>query len=177
MPHTASRPLRPAMHRTLAALAALLVVLAIPAGCTSLFPRLETPRLSLVSVEMAEATLFEQRLVVRLRVQNPNDIALPVRGLTVDFELAGQQFAQGVSARAFEVPAFGEAEFDMMITANAATALLKLATQGDALKREALDYRIRGKLNTRLGMLRSVPFEETGKIPLKALARQPEDRV
>lgn len=177
MRHPARRPAPPARHRPLAALAALLVVLAVPAGCASLFPRLETPRLSLVSVEMAEATLFEQRLVVRLRVQNPNDIALPVRGLTVDFELAGQDFAQGVSARAFEVPAFGEAEFDMMITANAATALLKLATRGDALKREALDYRIRGTLSTRLGMLRSVPFEEAGKIPLKAPARQPDDRV
>ena len=175
MNHPSWRPVRPA-PRMLAAVAALLAVVAITTGCGSL-AKLETPRLSLVSVEMSEATLFEQRFLVRLRVLNPNDLVLPVRGLTVDFELAGQDFAQGVSARAFEVPAFGEAEFDMMITANAATALLRLATQGDALKRESLDYRIRGKLRTRLGMLRSVPFEETGKIPLKALAKQPDDRV
>ena len=171
----ARQPARPA-RRMLPALAALLAVMAITAGCASL-ARLETPRLSLVSVELSDATLFEQRFMVRLRVQNPNDIALPVRGLTVDLELAGQDFAQGVSARAFEVPAFGEAEFDMIITANAATALLKLMTQRDAIKRESLDYRIRGKLSTRLGLLRSVPFEETGEIPLKALARQPDDRV
>lgn len=177
MQHRARLQGRPVRCGALPALAALLAAAAVTAGCGSLFTRLETPRLSLVSVEMTEATLFEQRLVVRLRVQNPNDISLPVRGLSVDFQLAGLDFAQGVSARAFEVPAFGEAEFDMMVTANAATALLRLATQGDALKGESLDYRMRGKLSTSLGLLRSVPFDETGKIPLKARTRQPDDRT
>lgn len=177
MNHLTRRPAGTAARRTVRGLAALLAAVVSVAGCASMYPRLETPRLSLVSVEMAEATLFQQRLVVRLRVQNPNSIALPVRGLTVDFELAGQDFAQGVSARAFEVPAFGEAAFDMMVTANAATALLKIIAQGDGLKREALDYRIRGKLSTSLGLLRSVPFEETGKIPLKAPEPKPDDRV
>lgn len=152
----------------------LLVFLAagVLTGCAAMLPRLETPRLSLVGMQMVEATLFEQRLQVRLRVQNPNDIALPVRGLSVDFELDGEEFAQGVTARAFEVPAFGEAEFDMMITANAATAILKIFSKGrDRDKpRETLDYRIKGKLSTSLGLLRSVPFEETGTIPLGALA-------
>jgi len=177
MKHQTRRPAGTAARRTARGLTALLAALVSVAGCSAMYPRLETPRLSLVSVEMKQATLFEQRLVVRLRVQNPNSIALPVRGLTVDFELAGQDFAQGVSARAFEVPAFGEAAFDMMVTANAATALLKIITQGDGLKREALDYRIRGKLSTSLGLLRSVPFEETGTIPLKALEPKPDDRA
>lgn len=174
MQHRTRRQAGPARRISLPTLAVLLAIATVAAGCASMYARLETPRLSLVSVRMTEATLLEQRLVVRLRVQNPNDIALPVRGLTVDFELAGMEFAQGVSARAFEVPAFGEAEFDMMVTANAATALLRLATQGDALKGESLDYRIRGKLSTSLGLLRSVPFEETGRIPLKTPARGPD---
>jgi LEA14-like dessication related protein len=150
---------------------ALVVAAAGLAGCAALAPRLETPRLSLIGLQLVEATLFEQRLQVRLRVQNPNDIALPVRGLSVDFELDGEEFAQGVTARAFEVPAFGEAEFDMMITANAATAILKIFSRGRdrEVPRESLDYRIKGKLSTSLGLLRSVPFEETGTIPLGAL--------
>jgi LEA14-like dessication related protein len=141
------------------------------AGCTAMAPKLETPKLSLVNLRLQEATLFEQRLQVRLLVQNPNDIALPVRGITFDIELAGEEFAQGVSARAFEVPALGEAEFDVLITANVATTVLRILDQGRGKRVESLDYRIRGKLSTSLGLLRSVPFDEKGTISLDSLMR------
>lgn len=161
-------------RRGMRLLAPLLLTAACLAGCSAVYPRLETPKLSLVGVEVVEATLFEQRLQVRLRVQNPNDVVLPVRGLAVQFELAGQEFAEGVSARAFEVPAFGEAEFDVLVTANAATTLLKLLAEGRG-RRAELDYRIRGKLSTSLGLLRTVPFEESGRIPLKSAKRSADD--
>ncbi len=152
-------------------IAALALCGALLAGCSALIPKLETPALSLVGLELTEATLFEQRLRVRLRVQNPNDITLPVRGIHVNFELGGEDFAEGVTARAFDVPAFGEAEFDMMVTANAATAILRIVNAGRDRDgpRDSIDYRISGKLSTSLGLLRSVPFEETGSIPLRQL--------
>jgi len=141
------------------------------AGCASLGANLEAPRLSLVGIQLQDASFFEQRLLVRLRVQNPNDLVLPVRGLDVSFELDGEDFAQGVSARSFEVPAMGEAEFDMLVTANAATALLRILDKGKGGRIETLDYRIRGKLSTSLGLLRSVPFDERGTISLDSLGR------
>lgn len=150
---------------------AVMMAAMLATGCSSLMPKLETPHLSLVGLEMVDATLFEQRIKVRLRVQNPNDLALPVRGLNVNFELGGEEFARGVTSRAFEVPAFGEAEFDMMVTANAATAILRLVRAGqdrDA-PRDSIPYRISGKLSTSLGLLRSVPFEESGELPLGRL--------
>lgn len=154
-----------------AGVTALVLCGALVAGCSSLVPKLETPKLSLVGIELTEATLFEQRLRVRLRVQNPNDITLPVRGIHVNFELGGEEFAEGVTARAFDVPAFGEAEFDMLVTANAATAILRIVNAGKDREgpRDSIDYRISGKLSTSLGLLRSVPFEEKGSIPLRQL--------
>lgn len=137
-------------------------------GCAGLSTRLETPGVSFVGIKTLGADLFEQRLEVRLRVRNPNDIALPVRGLDIDVELAGEPFAHGVSAREFTVPARGEAEFDMIVTANAASALLRIAG-GDRKSREAIEYRLKGKLSTRLGIIRSVPFEETGTLPLDSI--------
>lgn len=150
----------------IARLGATLLLAAALAACASIAPRLETPRLSVMGVKMLEASLFEQRFEVRLRVQNPNDLDLPVRGLDLEFELGGEKFATGVSAREFTVPALGEAEFDMLLTSNAATALLNLARAGEG-KRESLDYVIKGKLRTSLGLLRTVPFEERGSVPLR----------
>ena len=137
-------------------------------GCTGLSSRLETPVVSFVGIKALEAKVFEQRLEVRLRVQNPNDLDLPVRGLDIDVELAGEHFARGVSAREFTVPARGEAEFDMIVVANAANVLIRLAGS-DRKSREAVPYRLKGKLSTRLGILRSIPFEETGTLPLDNL--------
>ncbi|MEX2151648.1 MAG: LEA type 2 family protein [Steroidobacteraceae bacterium] len=139
--------------------------LILVAGCAGLGTQLETPEITFVGIRAVEASLFEQKLEVRLRVRNPNTMALPVNGLDVDMELAGEPFATGVTAREFVVPAHGEAEFDMIVTANAATALLKIAG-GDRQSREEIGYRLQGRLSTKLGLLRSIPFEESGTLPL-----------
>ena len=145
------------------------VILAVGlAACAGLGSKLETPQISFVGLKALEASLFEQKLEVRLRVRNPNNLELPVKGLNVDVELAGEPFAHGISARKFTVPANGEAEFDMIVTANAATALIRILGS-DRKSRETIEYRLKGKLSTRLGMLRSIPFEETGTLPIGSI--------
>jgi LEA14-like dessication related protein len=139
--------------------------LAALSACAAIGTQLETPDITFVGIRTVEASLFEQKLEVRMRVQNPNTIALPVNGLDVDVELAGEPFAKGVSAREFVVPAHGEAEFDMIVTANAASAILKIAG-GDSKSRQEIGYRLRGRLSTKVGLLRSIPFEESGTLPL-----------
>lgn len=136
------------------------------AGCASLPTNLKTPEVSFVSLRAVEASVFEQKLEVRMKVHNPNSIALPVNGLDVDMELAGEPFAHGVSAREFIVPANGEAEFDMNVTANAVNALLKIAGGKNT---DAIAYRLKGKLSTKIGLLRTIPFEETGTVPVTDL--------
>jgi LEA14-like dessication related protein len=138
------------------------------AGCVGIPRDLETPDVSFVAIRAVEASLFEQKLELRMRVENPNSIELPVNGLDIDVELAGEPFAHGVSAREFVVPARGEAEFDMIVTANAVAAIARLA-EADRKSREAIDYRLKGKLSTRIGMLRSIPFDETGTVSLSDL--------
>jgi LEA14-like dessication related protein len=147
---------------------ALILSLALPAlaACASLVPRLETPTLSVVNVELLESDLWEQRIKVRMRVQNPNDRALPIKGLSYALDVAGQELAHGVSGDSFTVPALGEAEFDMNVTANMAGALVKLLGRGDELGEE-VDYRIRGKISLSEGWLRSIPFEDRGAFKLR----------
>ncbi len=138
-------------------------------ACSAFAPKLETPRLSVVNVEMLDGTLWEQRLKVRMRVQNPNDRALPIKGLSYTLEVADQDFARGLTDASFTVPAMGEAEFDMNVTANMATALVKLLGQrdGDDSLAERLPYRIVGKVSLAEGVLRTIPFEERGELRLR----------
>jgi LEA14-like dessication related protein len=139
---------------------------ALLGGCSLFVPRFETPRLSVVNVELQKSDLWEQRMKVRMRVSNPNDRPIPVKGLTCALEIAGQELAHGVSGASFNVPALGEAEFDMNMTANMAGAIIKLLGKRDSLG-DAVDYRVSGKISLSEGLLRSIPFEDRGTFSLK----------
>ena len=135
------------------------------AACSVLPAHFETPHFSVVNVELLKSDLFEQRLRVRMRVQNPNDRVLPVRGLEYRIEVDGRDLARGVSGAAFTVPALGETEFEMNVSANMAGALLGLLGRRDSASRQ-IDYRIVGKVSLSEGLLRSIPFEERGSFRL-----------
>jgi LEA14-like dessication related protein len=143
-------------------MAALLVLAAI-AGCA--YSHLEKPKLEVVDVQLLKGDLLQQQLRLRMRVQNPNDRQLPVAGITYELVVAGEAFAHGESERDFIVPALGSAEFDVNVTANAATTLLKILAGGRKL--ETVDYRLTGKVALSSGMLRSIPFDQKGIINLR----------
>lgn len=146
---------------------AVSLVVSMFGGCSLFAPKLETPELSVVNVELLTSDLWEQRMKVRMRVVNPNDRAIPVKGLSCELEVQGQKLAHGVSGAAFTVPAFGEAEFDMNMTANMAGALLKLLGKGSDPIGDQVEYRIRGKLSLSEGLMRSIPFEDKGTFKLR----------
>jgi LEA14-like dessication related protein len=144
--------------------AALLSILLLFAGCASTF-KLEAPQLSVVSMNLQSADIFSQRLLVRMRVLNPNARELPVKGITYRIEVDGAELAQGLADTPFVVPAMGEAEFDVQVTANLATALSQML--GRKGSRDTLDYRLVGSVSLSSGFLRRIPFDERGSVKLK----------
>jgi LEA14-like dessication related protein len=127
-------------------------------GCSLFVPKLEKPTLSVVSVQMLKSDLWHQELKLRMRVQNPNDRALPVKGLTYELDVDDQELAHGMSGDSFVVPPRGEAEFDMSVSANMASVLVKVLSQGS----NQVDYRLTGKIALSAGLFRSIPFDEHG---------------
>ena len=147
------------------AIAAAAGVALLSCGC-ALAPKFTTPVLTVVGVSLEGGDLLTQRLKVRVHVQNPNDRTLPIKGIEYVLDVDGQPFATGESASSFIVPALGEAEFDMNMTANMAGALLKLLGAGNQMS-DSIDYRITGKLSLSSGLFRSIPFEDRGTVRLK----------
>jgi LEA14-like dessication related protein len=132
------------------------------AGC-SVLPKFETPKLSVVGIEMQSADIFSQRLKVRMRVLNPNARELPIKGISYRIEVNDSELGQGLTNTPFVVPALGEAEFDVQVTANMAGMLAKLLARR---KSEALDYRLVGEVALSSGFLRRIPFDERGSVKL-----------
>ncbi len=146
------------MTRFLRVLAVALLV----SGC-AFAPKLEAPQLSVADVQILGGDLFQQKLRVRVHVQNPNDRALPVEGLTYTLEVEGQLLATGESAASFTVPPLGEADFDMNVTTNLAAALMKVLAGNNT---HELAYHMKGKVTLSQGFLRSIPFEQRGTFRL-----------
>jgi LEA14-like dessication related protein len=152
------------MPRSLArGLAAGLAAGLLGAGCAT--THLEPPQLTVMSMQVQTADLFSQRMLVRMRVVNPNTRELPVKSITYRIEVGGADLAQGLADKPFVVPAMGEAEFDVQVTANLANALTQIL--GRKGSRDALDYRLVGSVSLSSGFLRRIPFDERGSVKLK----------
>jgi LEA14-like dessication related protein len=142
--------------------AAVCAAAALASAACVFAPKVATPRLSIVGVQLLSSDLLEQHLRVRMRVENPNDRALPVAEISYTLEIEGEQLASGESAASFVVPALGETQFDMNVTTNAAGALMRLLARGPDAIGQSVPYRLSGRISLSQGWLRSIPFEERG---------------
>lgn len=138
----------------------ILILLLCTVACAAKFER---PNLNVVGIDMKSGNLLQQTFLVKFQIQNPNDRELPVSGLHAELNVGGEQIASGVSNRAFVVPAHGQSEFDMTITANMALAMLKLANQ----HADSIDYEVTGAASLDLPFMHNLPFHQNGSFPLK----------
>jgi LEA14-like dessication related protein len=136
------------------------VLLLCAAGCA---PKFERPDLTVTGVEMRGGNLLRQNFLVKFQVQNPNQRALPVKGLHAELSVGGERIASGVSNQSFVVPPMGQKDFDITVTANIALALLKLANQSG----DSIDYQVTGAADLDLPFMHDLPFHQSGSLSLK----------
>lgn len=146
---------------------ALIVMFAIFSGCSALVPKIETPRLMLVSAAMTSGDIFSQTFLLRMHVQNPNDRELPIRGIDYKLFLEGDSFAEGLSNQPFVVPARGETEFDLTVRTNFVSSIGRLLSRLGG--KDEVQYVIEGKVLTDIGVFKKIPFRESGTVNLRTM--------
>ena len=127
------------------------------------------PRVNLVDLRPLEMTLFEQRYRVKLRIQNPNDAPLEVRGMDYAIDINKEKFAEGVSDEQFSVPPYGERVVEVTLT----SSLMRLIAQFRRLEQRGnlvLDYRLAGRLRV-AGLPGSYAFSHEDTLDLSAEPR------
>jgi hypothetical protein len=118
------------------------------AGCAAL-PGRDPLRVDLAGIEPLPGEGLELRLAIKLRVQNPNDVAVAFDGAALDLEVDGRTLASGVTDQGGQVPRFGEALLTIPVTISAWSALrqaMRLAEGSPGSPRESLPIVLRGKL-------------------------------
>jgi LEA14-like dessication related protein len=123
------------------------VGLLLLAGCAAFGPQMEAPSFTVSELRPKDGTLFEQRFLVKLRIQNPNAFDIPVEGIAYDLELNGRAFAKGVGKSDVVIPAYGQD----VIETEAITTLMGFVRQLEQVRSDGpkMTYRLTGKLKLR----------------------------
>jgi LEA14-like dessication related protein len=138
---------------------ALLLVAALSA-CAAL--GVERLRVNVAGIESLSSEGLEARFALKLRVQNPNDIALDYDGIALDLSVNGAPFASGVSNAKGSVPRFGETVITVPITVSALSVVRQALSFTRNPPKEGVPYELKGRLaGTGLGSLR---FESSGTL-------------
>lgn len=158
--------LRRAISMTRPALLALLALGALHLGGCAILQHPERIHVSLAGVEPLEGEGFEMRMLVKLRVQNPNDAALDFDGVSVELEVQGRRFATGVSDAAGSVPRFGEAVLSVPVSVPVFNIARQAVDFMTSEHRGKLEYGMTGRLaGPAFG---SVRFSSKGELTLPA---------
>lgn len=126
-----------------------------------------TLAVSLVDVRPQEATTFETRVLVTVRLTNPSPSDISFKGSSHELVINGRTMGGAVGAEPVTVPALTSVTHDTTLNLSN-IALLGLIRE---LQREpTATYAIRSTLHTAGAFSRSVRAEHAGMIDLAALA-------
>ncbi|PKM31161.1 MAG: hypothetical protein CVV07_03080 [Gammaproteobacteria bacterium HGW-Gammaproteobacteria-11] len=150
------------MFRPIKTAALLIVTLLWLSGCAILRPSYTKPEISLANVEMLKANLWEQNFRLQLRVDNPNNRNLPIRGMHYQIYINDARLATGVTNQPFDVPAYGSEYFELNVRSNLWRHIADLVKMVE--RQQPVSYRIEGHIRTGFFLSPAITLQEKGTL-------------
>jgi LEA14-like dessication related protein len=135
------------------------------AGCATLTPDLDPPKVSLVSFRSLPAEGGAPRFEITLLVMNPNKQTLDIAGISYTVELLGKELIAGVANDVAPIEGYSEGTVTLEAGLQLLEILRLMASLGTA-GTEPLEYRFSAKIDFN-GFIPTQRIEETGVISLK----------
>ena len=133
-------------------------------GCAGL-PAGDPLQVTVAGIEPLQGEGLELRMLVKLRVQNPNDTPVDFNGVYVKLDVLGKTFATGVSDEAGTVPRFGEAVVAVPVTVSVIRMVRHTLGLLDGQPIEKVTYEMSGKLSR--SAFSAARFSASGEIDLR----------
>ena len=150
---------------TLTAVMLLAVAAVALPGC-AIFQGRDPLQVTVLGVEPLESQGMELRMLMKLRVQNPNDAPVDYNGVALEVNVQGKTFATGVSDTSGSVPRFGETVITVPVTVSAFHMLGEAFTMLEGGSSGKITYEMKGKLNG--SGFSSTHFRSQGELALPA---------
>jgi LEA14-like dessication related protein len=145
-------------------LTTLLLATFLFAGCASM-PSLDPLQVTVAGIEPLQGEGMEMRLLVKLRVQNPNDSPVDFNGAALNLDVMGRRFASGVSDQSGTVPRFGETIVAVPVTVSVLRMARQVLGMLDGKPVTRVTYAMSGKLSGS-SMFGTQRFNTTGEFDL-----------
>ena len=139
------------------------IAVALLVACAGL-PGHDPVQVSVVDIESLPGEGLEARMLVKLRVQNPNDAPLDYDGVYVRLEVLGETFATGVSDAHGSIPRFGESVIGVPVTASMLRVAVQALRMFGGKPIDKVTYKLDGKLSG--PMFGSASFQTQGELML-----------
>lgn len=165
---SARSPSAPMPAASLLMVALLSVVMG---GCAGFGRSLEKPSVSLAGIDMLETSGWETRWRVDLRVVNPNDVDLVIRGGDCRLDMAGREMARGVIEEGDQlVPALGASVVSFQLHASVTDLMRGVWRLAEG---EKPSYRLAGRIHLGGGVIPSmIPFSAEGVLDPRGKRRK-----
>jgi LEA14-like dessication related protein len=111
-------------------------------------------------------------MMVKLRVQNPNDTPIDFNGVYIGMDVQGKRFASGVSDAAGSVPRFGETVLSVPVSVSAFRLVRRAIDVFGPDRSGKFEYELKGKLAG--PVFNSVRFNSKGEMTLPEGVYAPE---
>jgi LEA14-like dessication related protein len=138
-------------------------------GCASMSRDFDPPRVDLAGLEPMQSGSMEPRFLLKMRVVNPNDKALTIKGIYYEISVEGNELFTGASNAQTVIPAYGE----NIVMLEAATSLfgtigLFKSLMTTAGSKGAINYELYTKIAI-VGMMLPIKKTHTGKLDLSGV--------
>lgn len=140
-------------------------LLALTLSACATLPGQEPVQVTVADIESLPGEGMEMRMLVKLRVQNPNDSPVEYDGVYVKVDVLDRTLATGVSDKRGSVPRFGESIISVPLTVSTLRVILgALDVMSGSRRLDKVDYKLEGKLDgVGFGSYR---FQATGQLSL-----------
>lgn len=138
-------------------------------GCASM-PHKDPLQVTVAGMEGLPGEGMEVRMLVKLRVQNPNAAEIAFSGAYLQFDVQDRTFATGVSDQTGVIPAFGEAVVSVPVTVSVLRMVRQVAGMLDGQPVDTIRYELSGKLSG--GLFSTERFSAKGEFSLSQLQSQ-----
>lgn len=115
-------------------------------SCATLAGR-DPPQVTVAGIEPLQGQGLELRMLVKLRVQNPNDSSIDYNGVALEMNVQGKTFASGVSDASGSVPRFGEEVIAVPVTISAFRMVRQAIGMAQGAPADKIAYEMKGKLS------------------------------
>lgn len=135
-------------------------------ACALILAKPQSPDVRLLNLQLGELGMHQQRLIVELELDNPNQFRLPIKQLDYQVEINGRELARGALADAITLPANGATRVEVPVMCDLLSLLGVLGgawQNGDS----SLQYRVSGTAKV-FGAGIALPLAQSGVINLNS---------